>query len=308
MLFILAFSRDGGKTWSDELHRTWKSGQKAQEECQRINQLNRERAHYSGSREYGNHRYRVRQLLDTEDTNFYAREAAKGFTPLDFDFEFQPQPCALVHINPDNPKQVRFFDDVTDAIRCHYTVMNLTRFLSSYMGENDNKIQEYLVKSGYYSGDYEFKITGNEAEILWAYENGPTSCMNDPDEYPLPNPHPCVVYAESDLAVAVIKRGDNCTARAVVWPEKKIYAKVYGHDKLLTEELEKAGYHCCFSHNRWRGARIRKIWDPDGFAYLMPYIDMAMTLSKARGGNYFRLNHIYGPWCCRRVDGYTEKE
>lgn len=309
MFFILACSRDGGETWEDEYQHKWDKGAEAQEEAKFLNAQNKRYAELGSgyAKLYGNIRYRVRQILDTDTDNFYAREAAKNYKPLEYEFKYNgPESYALVHIHPDNPRQVRFFDSLKDAIRCQYTVMNIPRFLVSYMDQPTDQVEEFLSNSGYYNGTYEFDITQDADLIEWAYTEGPTSCMNDPDEYPLPSPHPSRVYAGGDLAVAYINRDDNCTARAVVYPEKKIYAKIYGHDKLLSSELEKLGYRRTHAMSPWRGARILKIYLEEYEAYLMPYVDMAETLTASRCGKFFRLAARSGTWTCRDTCGWVE--
>jgi hypothetical protein len=80
-------------------------------------------------------------------------------------------------------------------------------------------------------------------------------------------PHPCVVYADSDLAVAYLGNLDAIIARAVVWPDEKVYKQLYGDTDRLRAALTKVGY----SRGDLDGARIRRV-SVDG-AVMMPYID-----------------------------------
>jgi hypothetical protein len=147
-----------------------------------------------------------------------------------------------------------------------------------------------LISLGFYGKDRTFKILRKPEEIVAAYENGPTSCMNDPEEYPYVScKHPAYVYGSPDLGLAVIMAGDKCVARSVCWPDKKIYTRIYGHSKLLRAELEKQGFRQTSAVTAWEGARLLKIYDQYEGAYVCPYLDMGNYVSEARDEKYLRI-------------------
>lgn len=127
-----------------------------------------------------------------------------------------------------------------------------------------------------------FKLTRDGDEIAAIYSRkdcGFSSCMQfkASPEYSFQRPtergerdHPVVVYGDSDLALAYLgeieTRKGKITARAIVWPEKKTFVRVYG-DSLLKTLLRRAGYTAANPE----GAHVRYIENDRGV--LMPYID-----------------------------------
>lgn len=107
------------------------------------------------------------------------------------------------------------------------------------------------------------------------------SCMRYPaSNFRLPDGvHPTAIYASPDVALAVIRNKEGkTTARALCWPERKIYTRVYADSNALDNALkalgyERAGYYgVSTSGKRFRGARLRKIEISDD-EYVAPYID-----------------------------------
>jgi hypothetical protein len=283
--FILATTEDG-KTWVESHDNMWDNGKDAAEEAERLNNYYRT-CSWSHNR---NRRYRVRRVVNTDSDNFMVREAAKNHNYLDLsklpDYAFIV-PWRLAHFHPEDKTKARFFRCVEDAVQEHYTVTRLPRFLTNYCDLPIEDCEEFLVDCGYYSGSASFEILRDADEIEMAYVHGPQSCMNDPDDYPLPDPHPARAYASPDLGVAVAKRGNDVTARAVVFPERKIYYRIYGHAKLLEAWLKSEGYRCTSADSAWRDARLMKIVYDDDYdnGYICPYLDMSLTVSVSRYGS-----------------------
>jgi hypothetical protein len=94
--------------------------------------------------------------------------------------------------------------------------------------------------------------------------------------------HPATVYANSpDLKLAVMRSkisGDIC-GRALVWPNKGLYGKVYtnGCAEEFALHLAEHGFRECDEDNNFTGARLPKIpfklRDMSDTNFLMPYID-----------------------------------
>lgn len=63
-------------------------------------------------------------------------------------------------------------------------------------------------------------------EIVEVYRAGPHSCIAD---FP-PEVHPARVYGAGDLAVAWLGDGARTWARALVWPARRVYGRVYPAD------------------------------------------------------------------------------
>jgi hypothetical protein len=309
--FILVKTTDGGKTWEPEFDKHFPTGQEASARAKENN------AYYDNlcqsddyyKRIYGNVRYRVRKVVDTDDDNYIAREAAKNHAPLpwleDYPTVRYGQPWMLPHLDPDKEHFVRFYARIDHAIEDKYTSMRFSRFLDNYMGLDDTDVQDLLVKLGVYK-DAAFGITNDPELIQRVYMDGPTSCMNDPENYPIQDdPHPSVVYSEGDFAVAYIQNGDSFSARAVVCPEKKIYYSGYGHTSLLLNHLKEAGYERKTSYQSYLGLRIKAMRDNDG-NWLMPYVDMCSYAQLDEDAGFFIL--AGSGWEIQTTDGYAYEE
>lgn len=307
MFFILAESKDGGKTWSNNYDIKYDNGKEAQEAVKDNQEWaeSRSNCYWRDQHEKDQaklQRWRVRRVVDTDDDNFLARETAKNLQNIELPYR---QWWELAHIHPEDKQKVRFFRSIENAIEERYTVCTMSRFLSTYCNYEDEELEQKLCELNYYDHDAVFKITQDADEIQAAYENGPRSCMNDPDDYPLGNTHPSRVYAGPDLAVAILMRGDRCVGRAVVWPEKKIWCSAYGHIALVRHELEKLGYERKVTQNAWRGARIMKIFDKDEDRFVCPYLDMTSTVRQTRCGNYLRFAGEDGSLDTRGCEGFV---
>lgn len=261
---------------------------------------------------YGrDYRYRVRKVVDTDDDNFYAREAAKNHKPLPWSSDVNSTwPWRLAHVDPENERQVRFFRSIEDAVCGKYTTINMSRFLANYEDMDDEEAQEILIKNGYY-GDIQFGITNDPDKIIDIYNNGPTSCMNDPDEYELPEPHPAIVYSEGDFALAYLGSEGRYTARAVVCKENMTYYNIYGHDTLMRDHLRQAGYAHQTGSSTWNDMRVKAIpYEYDTDEFLMPYIDFCEYGYASECGKFIHLTNSYdkGEYCVRTTMGYTERD
>lgn len=163
----------------------------------------------------------------------------------------------------------------------------LTRYFSDVLSEREIAHWSRLQTNAGVLIDCELKLARTPDEIEHVYITGPASCMSD--ERFESDEHPVRVYGDSDLCVAYIEspadyHDENIAARALVWPERKTYGRIYptpdryesGAPRLsaiqwqdsLMQKLEAEGY----KRGSFNGARIRAIRDRDD-SYVMPYID-----------------------------------
>lgn len=92
--------------------------------------------------------------------------------------------------------------------------------------------------------------------------------------------HPTIAYASPDLAIAyLVDTKGRTTARALCWPEKKVYGRMYADNDALHNALKALGYTKCMTYYGYNGgktslvgARVRKITN-DRRGFVMPYID-----------------------------------
>ena len=194
------------------------------------------------------------------------------------------------------------------AIRLHYAHLSLKiPGMVAYTPDPEHGIQDrqlrlrpgrYLAKfyRDYYTDPNEIagfvsacdltsplQLARTAADITQVYTEGPDSCMsgknmsNGSIETAEIGIHPAVVYAEpSDLAVAYHGPLGCASQRAVVWPEKKLFYRIYGTGP-LEAILRRNGYE----HGSLKGARILAIRYSNG--YILPYIDGALTVGLQHG-------------------------
>lgn len=172
-----------------------------------------------------------------------------------------------------------------------------------------------IFMAAYGPSDVKFAVT--EEDIIKVYENGPQTCMRSKD-WPT-DKHPAHIYAAGDLQVAYLGSLEKATARTLVWPEKKIFSRVYGDIARITRGLEKLGY-------KWGapiGAKVKKVqiqevkFNPKRgnvtHCFIAPYIDKK---NQAGGGHLSLIDnggeHLFiceegipGSHHCGLADGYS---
>ena len=143
-------------------------------------------------------------------------------------------------------------------------------------------------------------IATDADDIERVYTTGTHSCMAYRASYFVGPCHPSRVYAGPDLAVAYINKADGSGigARAVIWPEKKIFSTVYGDAIRLESALEAAGYHS----GDLSGARVQKIC-AGAYGYVMPYVD-GISSAEVRG-EFITLDVRCGELDCQKQNGVT---
>lgn len=179
------------------------------------------------------------------------------------------------HISVEDKTKVAFISAATSD---KYTITRMRpgRYLTSFYSDilAPVSIRNYAAEFVLASKDFELKFAHSPDDIENVYRNGPSSCMGGKTKSFKSDIHPCRVYGAGDLAVAYIENENKISARAVVWPEKKVYYEAYGDggsfSTAFQRKLENAGYTRgeigCFT-----GARLLKI--PHGDGYVAPYVD-----------------------------------
>lgn len=185
------------------------------------------------------------------------------------------QALHFAHVSLDDVTKIAFTENEDKGERDIQTRMKPGRYLSRFYSDvlTEKEIQYY---AGVFASHYdtgELHLATTREDIRWVYENGPNSCMSHRiSDYATNGIHPCEVYAAGDLAIAYIKSEKRVTARAVVWPDKKIASRIYGDYHRLSALLETVGYNLCPWDNEWYGARLLKIRAANA-GYVAPYTD-----------------------------------
>ena len=230
--------------------------------------------------------------------NWQARERARlddgTHTPLIPELAQHCKPRHFAHVAKGDPRSLAYTKNEADGIRDIQKRMNVAAYLEAYAKQLDGyqrcDLQERH-QSTASAADLLIAKTGDEIQEVYQEHNGEggvgSSCMrHDTDEF-CGSEHPVQAYGDSDLAVAYTKddRG-RTTARAIIWPAKRCYSRMYGGDHYLPELkrlMVAAGYkpssgyygHCSdASKHSLAGARLRAIPDEnDRGRFIVPYVD-----------------------------------
>lgn len=232
--------------------------------------------------------------IDTCDPDFpwHARfEEPYPFSPDHFDVswqlreelrfangDYQPVPWTsilapisehYVHISVDAPELVAFTMNPDKGRQDIQTPIKPARYLHRFYPELADHVVRDLASRLEKSVPLRFATTADEIEQV--YVTGPTSCMSKDEGDYESSCHPVRVYGGSDLQLAYITNDDGePIGRALVWPEKKRFGRPYGHERLLEQQLARAG----FTRGSLAGARIRRITDGNNNDFVvMPYLD-----------------------------------
>lgn len=174
------------------------------------------------------------------------------------------------HVSLKASALVAFTENDAKGVADRQTVMKPGRYLTKYFGHilPAEQITELATAFCAEFAPMELQFAKTADDIEHVYLNGPSSCMShDASDYSS-SEHPVRVYAGPDLQVAYIARGDDdITARAVVWPERKLYSNLYGDSRRLTPLLMAAGY----TRGPLSGARIQARQEDE--QYVVPYVD-----------------------------------
>ncbi len=187
----------------------------------------------------------------------------------------------FAHPSIEKPGWLAYTKNAEDGIKDKQTVVRPGSYLKQYFsyamnyyGCSERKLVEQFMLA---FGPIEVKFATTEDEIVSVYDNGPNTCMKGKN-WPTGR-NPAYIYAAGDLQVAYLGELDAAKARTLVWPEKKIFSRVYGDIARLTNGLERLGY-------KWGapiGAKLKRVelrklkFDPNrGIpigCFLAPYID-----------------------------------
>ena len=126
--------------------------------------------------------------------------------------------------------------------------------------------------------------------------------------------HPTWVYGAGDLAVAYLENDEKqTTARALCWPEKKLYSRVYG-GSLIHALLAKRGYKKSkgyygredsnIGEGSLEGAKLLRIeHEDDSNIFLVPYLD---DVGCVRDNGKHLIIDSEGGYDAQRTNGWTD--
>ena len=212
-----------------------------------------------------------------------------------------------------HPSKVAYYRDMRSAYEDRRTVVTVGTYLDRFhadipAAERERRLTEHAVQFAQFGT---LRITTDPAEIVHAYTSAkptaelvaqhPTksaariqSCMTE--RFP-GHRHPVSAYGlPGDLALAYLGPLSGIHARAIIWPDKKVFYRHYGVDAITTL-LKAEGY----TDGSLAGARIARVAVGDD--WLMPYIDGIGTASPSACGQFWVLGEYKNCHVSVRCDG-----
>lgn len=201
------------------------------------------------------------------ETREALRLADGTYTPVPWAAKLDPIPGHFVHVSVSHHGLVAYTETAAKGGLDIQTPIKPARYLKRFYPDLADHVARDLAAAVRPADPLKFAVTADDIEHV--YVTGPTSCMSKEEGLYESHCHPVRVYGDSDLQLAYITNDDDTPiARALVWPERKLHARIYGCDSRMTQALTQAGY----TRGRLTGARIRRIEEGDG-TLVMPYID-----------------------------------
>lgn len=227
------------------------------------------------------YRLEVRRESDEETAERLWRERERmrfihgSYQPVPWCNEKWTVPDHFAHASTKDPMLLAYTPDSKYGLSDRQVSCKPGRYLAK-LGLGNEEIKRWCDAWALAFGPVELRITASDPdEIERVYLNGPSSCMSHPErDYSGPC-HPVRVYGAGDLCVAYLGDADgDVSARALCWPERKVYGRVYGDEGKLVPLLEAAGYvRANYGAANFAGARLLRIEDADSGAFVAPYLD-----------------------------------
>lgn len=276
---------------------------------------------------------RIVAVADPDDTSWIDRERKRledgTYTPVPDWFQEYCLPLHFTHLSKGCTLADAMLSFTESPLKGQQDIqlrLPVNRYLARFHQDKLSSDQIAAITNRFGFTDYTLTIEQTEAAFVFAYENqevrsessSHVSCMwYGKDHYGTPK-HPSAVYytgaTEDSLAIAYIKNPNNPSnvlARALVWPHRQTFVRIYGVDErmrgILRALLTNEGYN---RDSDFEGARIRRI--PFGVdrhfgndRYIMPYIDGDVQCVDVMAGNdrFFVIDR-HGDYACTDTRGY----
>jgi hypothetical protein len=225
---------------------------------------------------------RMSQAADWRERQ--AKRLADGvITPLPKKWDLEPVKDHFAHLEPEkHPGMICFTENDELGVLDRVTVLSPGRYISRFYeteGKMDDDRRRKLITQIDPSGELLYAWTPEE--ISRVYKEGPSSCMDGAHSFSTPV-WPPAVYGAGDLALAyTVNNKGRIQSRCLVWPEKKLYGRIYGDVQRMQQQLEDEGYETerCDVQTadgngaHFIGAKILKVPMKDPFYAVMPYFD-----------------------------------
>jgi hypothetical protein len=251
-------------------------------------------------------------LSSAPSLDWMAREAGRladgTYTPLPAPFAdmvARSQPEHFAHLSQGDKRRIAFTETASAGERDRQKVLSASQYAERHLQGWFCGDRERFIAAVYGEGlEPIFVPLGDVDALVSTYleceENGEevASCMSHSWDNYSSRIHPVSVYAlGGDITMAFLRSygedncpddmrphdidigatwgGDSCgpiVARCLVWPEAKLFGRVYGcagEARTLRSALESRGYT---GSNRFDGARVGRVIENN--SYVMPYLDL----------------------------------
>lgn len=251
-------------------------------------------------------KYQPRKIETSDDSSWHDREQARldsgEYIPNHYivqrvaiTYEVENNIKLFAHVSKKNPSLIAYTKDSIKGAQDKQSLLSIPAFIELIAKDETKETKDYLIKlQQEHSAQFmsaEFLIAETESDIESVYTNHVNSgnigisCMRySAGNFPRVNGrsyHPTRVYAAGDLAIAYRKNDDGqTTTRALIWPSKKLYSRVYSDsengDSSFHEALRRAGYSKSryYGHENppMVGARLLRV-ENDNSNLVIPYLD-----------------------------------
>jgi hypothetical protein len=228
--------------------------------------------------------YKVQPRRSSQAPDWRARQAqrlADGMlTRLPAKWDIAPITDHFAHLEPaKHPGMICFTENEDLGIIDRVTVLTPGRYLARYYGQMPDSEQRRLIAAIDPSG--QLFLAWTPEEIVRVYKEGPSSCMDGIHNFDKLPVHPTYVYGAGDLAIAYTMNAQNrIQSRCMVWPEEKVFGRVYGDVERMTALLLDEGYDSdrdCNSADgnggHFNGVKLLKVLFENSTKAVMPYLD-----------------------------------
>ncbi len=216
------------------------------------------------------------------------RLANGQLTSLPAKWDLPPIEDHFAHLHKGDPTKIAFTESDELGVIDRVTAVTPGRYLTRYYPEVNDADRRRLIASIDPSGEILFATTPEE--ITRIYKEGPSSCMDADHNFTTPV-WPTAVYGAGDLAVAYsMNNRGRIQSRALCWPEKKLYGRVYGDESRFKAALEAEGFTGVWNgkgnFETFLGAKLAKVPVPKQPGWFVsPYFDN-IDLAVDRGDHF----------------------
>lgn len=239
--------------------------------------------------------------IEEADLNWREREGERmrngEYARLNEQLERHCLPEHFAHVSKQDNTAIAYTKTEADGVRGKIKRIRIAAYLEQYaprLSKDEITRLEKLQTTGNAVSSVLWARTPSEVERVYTHYSSnhsgvASSCMRYDKSHFGVTVHPTAVYGGGDLCIAYLADEDGrCIARSVVFEKEKIYSRVYGSDRSVSElmsRLGQAGFkksdgyfgdgdYDNVSHMSLAGARIPFIKSPDRPDHIvMPYID-----------------------------------